>query len=72
MSQEELVAEMRAAASSLITASAAAQNGDYTAAQIGVEDALFRTQSLLARIQQAQLEAEVAPPPTSSGNKVKN
>ena len=53
MSNEELVAEMRAAAASLTTAAAAAQNGDFAAAEIGVEDALFRAQSLIARIQQA-------------------
>jgi hypothetical protein len=63
MSKDELVADMRAAASSLVTASAAVENGDLAAAEIGVEDALFRSQSLLRRIQQAQVEAEVAPSP---------
>lgn len=67
MSKEELVAEIRAAASSLVAA-AAAENGDLSAAEIGVEDALFRTQSLLPRIQQAHIQAEVASRPTLSGN----
>ncbi len=64
MSNDELVAEIRAAAASLTTAAAAAQNGDFTAAEIGVEDALFRTQSLLARVQQAQQ----TPPSTPSAS----
>jgi len=54
MSKEELVAEIRAAAASLTMAAAAAQRGDYTAAEIILEDALFRTQSLMGRVQEAQ------------------
>ena len=54
MSKDELVAEIRAAAASLITAAAAAENGDFVAAEIGVEDALFRAQSFVARVRQAQ------------------
>jgi hypothetical protein len=63
MTINELVAELRAAASSLVTAAAAAENGDLAAAEIGVEDALFRTQSLLDRLRQAQNEATIAPQP---------
>lgn len=54
MSNVELVAEIRAAAASLATAAAAAENDDLTAAEIGIEDALFRAQSLIGRIQQVQ------------------
>jgi hypothetical protein len=61
----ELVGEMRAAAASLVTAAGAAEHGDLAAAEIGVEDALFRVQSLLGRLRQAQIDAEVAPPPTT-------
>ena len=68
MSKDELVAEIRAAASSLMTAAAAAQNEDFAAAEIGVEDALFRAQSLLRRIQRAQTEAEFHPAPSLRGN----
>ncbi len=69
MSHDELVAEIRAAASSLLTAAAAAENRDYVAAEIGVEDALFRTQSLQRRLQQMRLDQEVAAtsPPVSRG-----
>lgn len=63
MTINELVAELRAAASSLVTAAAAAENGDLAAAEIGVEDALFRTQSLLDRLRQAQNEAANPPEP---------
>jgi len=58
----ELVAEMKAAAASLVTAAAAAENGDFAAAEIGLEDAMFRTQHLMARIQQVQLAPRVDPP----------
>lgn len=55
MSREELVAEIRAAASSLVTAAAATENGDLVAAEIGVEDAQFRVESLLSCLRQAQM-----------------
>ena len=70
MSLSELAAEIRAAASSLVTAAAAVENGDFAAAENGVEDALFRTESLLSRLRQTQLEAQVAPPPTTPGSGV--
>jgi hypothetical protein len=54
MSKEELMAEMRSAAASLTMAAAAIERGDYVAAEISVEEALFRTQSLMGRVQQAQ------------------
>lgn len=68
MSKEELVAEIRAAAASLITAAAAAENQDFAAAEIGIEDALLRAQSLLRRIQQAQTDAELTYSPREPGN----
>lgn len=61
MSNEELIAEIRAAAASLVTAAAAAETGDFAAAEIGVEDALFRAQSLLGRVQQAQQMQSATP-----------
>jgi hypothetical protein len=66
---EELVAEMKAAAASLVTAAAAAENGDLAAAEIGLEDAMFRTQHLMARIQQVQLapRTELRPRETDQG-----
>ncbi len=67
MSKEELVAEMRAAAASLTMAAAAAEAGDYTAAEISVEDALFRAQSLMGRVQEAQ---QAQAPPLSAGHQV--
>jgi hypothetical protein len=42
--------------------------GDLSAAEIGIEDALFRTQSLLARVRQTQVEAGPMPPPVPDGN----
>jgi hypothetical protein len=54
MPLKEMIAEIHAAASSLVTAAAAAENGDLAAAEIGIEDALFRAESLLSRIRQAQ------------------
>jgi hypothetical protein len=67
MSKEELVAEIRAAAASLTMAAAAVEAGDYTAAEISVEDALFRAQSLMGRVQEAQ---QVAAPTASAGYQV--
>jgi hypothetical protein len=64
---DELVAEMKAAAASLVTAAAAAENGDFAAAEIGLEDAMFRTQHLMARIQQVQLVPRVDPRPSETG-----
>lgn len=58
MSYEELVAEMRAAAASLTMAAAATKAGDFIAAEISIEDALFRTQSLMGRVQEAQREQQ--------------
>jgi len=70
MALEELVAEIRAAAASLVTAAAAAENGDLAAAEIGVEDALFRAESLLGRIRTMQAEPQPPPPPaTTNGTK---
>lgn len=64
MSKAELVAEMRAAAASLVLAAEAAENDDCAAAEIGVEDALFRVQSLIGRVQAMQQSQE---PATSAG-----
>jgi hypothetical protein len=62
----ELIAEMKAAAASLVTAAAAAENGDLAAAEIGLEDAMFRTQHLMSRVQQAQLAPRTEAPPTET------
>ena len=65
MPLKEMIAEIHAAASSLVTAAAAAENGDLAAAEIGIEDALFRTESLLSRIRQVQAASgnqSLAPP----------
>ncbi len=68
MSINELAGEMKAAASSLVTAAAATENGDLMAAVIGVEDALFRVESLLSRLRQAELHRDVVPPPAVTGD----
>lgn len=57
----ELVGEMKAAAATLITAAAAVENGDLATAEIGVEDAVFRVQSLLGRLRQVQLSPDTTP-----------
>jgi hypothetical protein len=66
---QELIAEIRAAASSLTTAADAAESGDLVAAEIGIEDALFRTESILSRIRQTQIppETDDNPPPSTNG-----
>lgn len=61
MPLKEMIAEIHAAASSLVTAAAAAENGDLTAAEIGIEDALFRTESLLSRIRQIEAPGDDRP-----------
>lgn len=58
MIDKEMVAEIRAAAESLATAAAAAENEDLAAAEIGIEDALFRGQSLLNRMRQKQADEQ--------------
>lgn len=63
MPMAELIAEIRAAATSLLMAAAAAENGDVTEAEIGVEDALFRVQSILPRIQAAATGGPSGEPP---------
>ncbi len=63
MPMAELSAEIRAAAASLLTAAAAAENGDVTEAEIGVEDALFRVQSILPRIQAVATATPPRDPP---------
>jgi hypothetical protein len=60
MSHNELIGEMRAAATSLVAAAVATENGDLAAAENSVEDALFRVQSLLARLKQSR-NGEVTP-----------
>jgi len=66
MTHNELVAEIRAAAASLLTAAGAAESGDMAAAEVGIEDALFRVQSLMGRVQQA-VEAGQSPPAAGYG-----
>jgi hypothetical protein len=61
MPLKEMIAEIHAAASSLVTAAAAAENGDLAAAEIGIEDALFRTESLLSRIRQIEVPGDDRP-----------
>jgi hypothetical protein len=68
MPMKEMVAEIRAAAASLITAAGAAENGDIAAAEIGIEDALFRSESLLSRIRQGEFTDTVEPPPGGAPN----
>jgi hypothetical protein len=68
MPMKEMVAEIRAAAASLITAAGAAENGDIAAAEIGIEDALFRSESLLSRIRQGEFTVTVEPPPGGAPN----
>ena len=63
MPTNEMISEIRAAAASLITAAGAAENGDMAAAEIGIEDALFRTESLLSRIRQGNFSTSVEPSP---------
>ena len=65
--QKELVAEIRAAAASLMTAAGAASNGDLAAVEIGIEDALFRAESLLVRVRKAQTLKPDAPSPRPPG-----
>lgn len=66
----EIVAAIRAAAASLVNAAGAAESGDLAASEISIEDALFRTQSLLARIREAQLSGTPASglPPEAGGD----
>ena len=64
----ELVAEIRAAAASLVTAAGAAEIGDLAATEIGIEDALFRVEGLLGRVRQMQLAPPVDPTPPSPPN----
>lgn len=61
MSKQELIAEIRAAAASLTMAAAAIEEGDHVAAEISVEEALFRTQSLMGRIQDPQQTPQPTP-----------
>jgi len=70
MPMNEMIAEIRAAAASLITAAGAAENGDLSAAEIGIEDALFRAESLLSRIRQGEFAIEA--PPVGAANNGKN
>lgn len=69
MANNEIVAEIRAAAASLVTAAGAAENGDFVAAEIRIEDALFRAQSLLSRIRQVPSSDQVQSrtPPGDAG-----
>jgi hypothetical protein len=68
MPMKEMIAEIRAAAASLITAAGAAENGDIAAAEIGIEDALFRSESLLSRIRQGEFTVTIEPPPAGVPN----
>lgn len=61
----ELVGEMKAAAATLLTAAAAVENGDLATAEIGVEGAIFRVESLLGRLRQFKLAPD--PWPTDPG-----
>ena len=72
MPHQELVAEIRAAASSLVTAAAATENGDLAAAELGVEDALFRVESLLGRLRQSLLNPDAAPSSATTGDRPKD
>ena len=64
----DMMAEIRAAAASLITAAGAAENGDLAAAEIGIEDALFRSESLLSCLRQGEFTVTVEPPPAGVPN----
>jgi hypothetical protein len=50
MSNEALIAELRAATSSMVTATAAAEAGDWTVAEQGVIDAQQRSARLLQEL----------------------
>ena len=72
MPHKELAGEMRAAASSLVIAAGATENGDLVAAVIGTEDALFRVESLLARLRQVEMTASIQPQSTKTGDREKD
>jgi hypothetical protein len=61
MSKHELIAELRAAAASLNLAGVSVQSEDFVQAELAIEDALFRTESLLARVRE-QI-GKTKPPP---------
>lgn len=50
MSDDALIAELRAATSSMVTAMAAAESGDWTVAEQGVIDAQQRSARLLQEL----------------------
>jgi hypothetical protein len=66
MSVNEFAGEMRAAASNLVIAASATENGNLRAAEAGVEDALFRVESLLSRLQ-IELNPKFERPPNTTG-----
>jgi hypothetical protein len=61
MSKEALISEMRAAAASIVTAVAAAENEDWPAAENGLMDAQERG-GRLSMMQGSQPQAETAVP----------
>ena len=65
MSKDALISEMRAAAASMVTAVAAAENEDWPAAENGLMDAQERGSRLLRELslmQGSQPQAETAVP----------
>jgi hypothetical protein len=66
MSKDGLISEMRAAAASMVTAIAAAENEDWPAAENGLMDAQERGSRLLRELsimQGSQPQADTAVPP---------
>ena len=62
MSEDPIVSELKAAAASLVLALAAAQNGDWVAAEQGTIDAQQRAAIILREI-----EMKLAEPPMQRG-----
>jgi hypothetical protein len=60
MAEDPIVAELRAAAASLVTAAASAENGDWSLAEQSALDAQARSARVLREIQMKL----VSPPPS--------
>lgn len=63
MSDDALIAELRAATSSMVTATAAAEAGDWTVAEQGVIDAQQRSARLLQELSRKLLTDFAKPGP---------
>jgi hypothetical protein len=63
MTKNELLAEMRAAAAGLETAAGAVDSGDLAAAEIGIEDASYRSEKLISGLRNLQRGDPPSPGP---------